>query len=538
MEQSVKLSDYYYMLRRQLWLIVLTIVVVSVGAAAVAYLLPPVYQASAKILVESQQIPDELARSTVTSGVSERLQLIEQRLMTRENLLAVSEKSKLYANRPDMTPTDVVDAMRAATKISPINLSTGARGPVTVSAFVITFQSNQAALAAQVTNEFVSSVLEQNLKSRSARASETLSFFKQETERLLAALSRTETEISDYKRENEGSLPDGLEFRRTELANLQERDYIREQRRVQLEENLRALVSLRDRGVTAAGLPGVPQTAQERDLAELERQLLQRRAVFADSHPEIKNLLQRIAALEAAIKAAGPAPQPGVTAVQAEVQSQQFELLRQIEALNTQLKLLADQEVASRARAKQLEESIAQTPQVELTLNALIRRRNELQSQYQNAVQKQADAETGEKLEVNQQAERFEVIEQAQVPQAPVAPNRVLIAVGGFFGSIAAALALAFAIEMLNTSIRTAGDLQRKLGLWPIVMIPYISTDQESFRRRWSRRVTVLLVLIIVPSALYAIDQFYYPLPLLVQTVLSKTGLDTVVQVILNRFGG
>lgn len=533
MEQTVKISDYLYMLRRQVWLILATIVVVTSVATLVAYVLPATYEASAKILVESQQIPDELARSTVTSGVTERLQLIEQRLMTRENLLAVADKVGLYADRPDMTPTDVVESMRAATTITPINLTTSLRGPVTVSAFTITFTSTSALRAAEVTNEFVSSALEQNLKARSARASETLNFFKQETERLLAELSRTETEISDYKRQNEGSLPDSLDFRRTELANLQERDFVREQRRLVLEEEMRALEDLREATLGDPLASGATATPQQRDLAELERALVQRRALYSDTHPEIKNLKQRIAALEAAIlSAADVSDAPG-----ASVNPQDAEFQRKIDLIKTQLKLLDDQETASNERRTVLEASIAATPQVELTLNALNRRREELQAQYDNAVVKQAEAETGEKLEVNQQAERFEVIEQAQVPEVPVAPNRVLIAAGGFFGSIAMGLGLALAIELMNSSIRTAGDLQRRLGLWPVVMVPYIATDVELRRRRWRLRVGVLTILIVLPAALFAIDQYYYPLSLIIETVLGKTGLDAVVQQISNRFG-
>ena len=61
-------------------------------AVGMAYKLPPVYLSTALILVESQQIPSELARSTVTTSAADRLELIEQRLMTRENLLEIIER--------------------------------------------------------------------------------------------------------------------------------------------------------------------------------------------------------------------------------------------------------------------------------------------------------------------------------------------------------------------------------------------------------------------------------------------------------------
>jgi len=58
--------------------------------------LPPVYEASAKILVESQLIPIDLAQPTVTANALERVQAIEQRLMTRDNLLDIVRKFDLF----------------------------------------------------------------------------------------------------------------------------------------------------------------------------------------------------------------------------------------------------------------------------------------------------------------------------------------------------------------------------------------------------------------------------------------------------------
>ena len=86
-------------IRRRLPLVFVVALCGVLLSGAIAYLLPPVYQSTARILVESQQIPDDLARSTVTASAAERLQLIEQRLMTRENLLSVAARLDLFLER-------------------------------------------------------------------------------------------------------------------------------------------------------------------------------------------------------------------------------------------------------------------------------------------------------------------------------------------------------------------------------------------------------------------------------------------------------
>ena len=115
--QGIDILSYVKALMRRVWTILIVFILGSVLAAAVAYVLPPVYESTARILVESQQIPEELAQSTVGQSAAERLQFIQQRLMTRQNLLDLINRIGLFADRPDLTPTDKVDLVRDATKL-------------------------------------------------------------------------------------------------------------------------------------------------------------------------------------------------------------------------------------------------------------------------------------------------------------------------------------------------------------------------------------------------------------------------------------
>src|SRR5690349_19329394 len=115
--------SYYWQLLKRRWLyFLLPFVAVVVGGVGVALLLPPTYLAEGKVLVQSQQIPSELVRSTVTSAAQERIQVIQQRTMTRENLIAIADKFKLFPDkRALMSPTELVDAVKKNTKIAPVD---------------------------------------------------------------------------------------------------------------------------------------------------------------------------------------------------------------------------------------------------------------------------------------------------------------------------------------------------------------------------------------------------------------------------------
>src|SRR5690625_1285522 len=100
-------TTYLRAIVRRLWLVLLIFVVGSGLAVSSAYLLPPVFESSAKILVESQQIPQDLAQSTVPQGAAERLTLIEQRLMTRDNLLDLVRRLDLFPEYTHLSPSEI-----------------------------------------------------------------------------------------------------------------------------------------------------------------------------------------------------------------------------------------------------------------------------------------------------------------------------------------------------------------------------------------------------------------------------------------------
>ncbi len=81
--------------RRFLWLIVPSVLILIVGSFLVV-IQRSIYSAEGKILVESQEIPTDLVRPTVTTAAVERVQVIEQRMLTRDNLLAIINKYGLF----------------------------------------------------------------------------------------------------------------------------------------------------------------------------------------------------------------------------------------------------------------------------------------------------------------------------------------------------------------------------------------------------------------------------------------------------------
>ncbi len=102
---------------RRLPLFIPVTLVFSVIAFVVAISLPAQFESSSRLLVESPQIDDKLARSTVDIAAAEQLQIIEQRLLTRPNLLEIARKYSALDGLNDMSPDKIVTQMRQRTVI-------------------------------------------------------------------------------------------------------------------------------------------------------------------------------------------------------------------------------------------------------------------------------------------------------------------------------------------------------------------------------------------------------------------------------------
>ena len=94
-EYELSLKDYIAIIKDRALLLGVTIVVILAISVAVALSVPPLYQSTGTILVESQQISPELVSANNSSFADERIEVIRQRVMTRDNLLRIIDKYQI-----------------------------------------------------------------------------------------------------------------------------------------------------------------------------------------------------------------------------------------------------------------------------------------------------------------------------------------------------------------------------------------------------------------------------------------------------------
>jgi uncharacterized protein involved in exopolysaccharide biosynthesis len=282
---------YYWELIKRRWAyFVIPFVVIASAGVGVALLWPATYLSEGKILVQSQQIPTELVRPTVTSAAQERIQVIEQRTMSRDNLVAIVDKFQLFPDkRTLMSVTELVALMKKQTKIAPVDLQLDFKqrsrleNPTIV--FSVGFEYSDPATATRVANELMTRILSEDLRDRTSRATDTTKFLAREVQKLQADNAALEARIAQLR----------------------------------LSQSKPAASAGTDQPATVLG--------------QLKSELVQKSALYSDRHPFIQSLKRQIEAMEKAVTA----PVNAVSGTSSGASASLDALVAQQEALQTNL---------------------------------------------------------------------------------------------------------------------------------------------------------------------------------------------------------
>jgi uncharacterized protein involved in exopolysaccharide biosynthesis len=484
---------------------------VSAVAITLAAILPPSYRSEASMLVEPQQIPGDLAQATVSVDPYEQAQIIEQRIMTRANLLDLSERIGLHADRPEMSANarigDVAGRIEFIGFEPDVTRQRGVPGAIVLG---VAFEAPTAEYAVKGANELVNLILQENVRLRTDRAGDTAEFFQAEVDRLGAEIETQSRRIAEMKTANVDALPDSLTARRAQQQVEQERLLALEREEAALRNQRETVVWVFER----TGRTAVALSPEEEELETLKSELRRQRAIYAPTSPPIRLLETRIAALEGLV--ADQRAQRAVPDAEGNATEPASELEVELAPIDARLDFIAQEKALIQTTLAELDASIQATPENEMVLAGLERELANLEQQYEAAVGNLGQAGIGERIEVLSKGERFSLIEPPSEPTSPASPNRTLIAGAGVVGGLGLGVGFVMLLELLNRSIRRPVEIAQRLGAQPFATLPYIRTRQE---RRWKRGAIVgalAAILIGVPLLLLAVHTFYMPLDALI----------------------
>jgi uncharacterized protein involved in exopolysaccharide biosynthesis len=524
---TMDLKFYFALFLRRLHYFLLLLALGTAVGVTLALVLPPVFVARAVLIVESEQIPDELAAATVRTAATEQLQIIQQRILTRERLLEMANQLDIYADRDTtgatrLTADEIVADLRERIKIQTTGGQANARNAPQATIVTVSFDAPTAALSAAVTNEVVTMMLQENVEIRTRVAAQTLDFFTQEVEKLDQELIDLGAQILVFQEANIDALPDSLDFRRSQQAAAQERLLQFDRDEATLRDRRNRMVALYEAtGEVASAQQAEPLTPEAAQLKQLENDLAAAQAVLSPENPRVRILQAQITALAETV-AAQEAAAGGQIAEDGETLSD-YDI--QLADLDGQLDFIADQREQITAAMEALRVSIEATPGNANALETMQRDYANVRMQYDQAVANKARAETGDMIEALAKGQRISVIEQAIAPSEPESPNRPLLAAAGIGAGFALGIGLIVLLELLNTAVRRPVDLTAKLGITAFATLPFVRTRWEIRRRRLVIGLAFVLAVVAIPAGLFWVNAEVTPLDLLFGRVLDRISL-------------
>lgn len=258
--------------------------VLSALAVLVAVSLPAVYVSQMRLVVATPPVPDVAAPAIASPPVLEHLQIIEQRLMTRANMLQVAEQSAVFSASQERTPDQLVAEMRARTTI---DLPT-ARNALPM--MTIGFQAPTPAQTADVLTAYLDVIRRDDAAALQNQMHAAQEILQAEGARLGAELDDLANQIATLKAAHAQALPEDLQLRHTQLVRLEDQE-------ARLSAQIAAVRLTRDRLVAPylgeGGIVASDAEALDRVAAALPRVL---RGQFADLSAQISALAaQRLA---------------------------------------------------------------------------------------------------------------------------------------------------------------------------------------------------------------------------------------------------
>ncbi len=578
-EQEKTLAEYVEAFKRRKTQLLTTFVVILLLAMGITFGLPAIYQSSAIILIEQQEIPQDLVRSTVTSFADQRVQMISQRVMTTTNLMGIIDKYDLYSEDRKREPVEVIleqireDIHLEMISADVVDPKTGKAAKATI-AFSLGYENETPMLSQKVANELVSLFLNENLKNRSEMAKEASDFMTDEVTRLSKKITASETKLASFKERNAGSLPELMNLNlelmdrhereitevQRQIRSLQERKIYLESELSQLNPNLgtfsetgERILGAADRlkvleteylSLTARYAPSHPDVVRlKKEMQALETEsgsggskseislrlkearadLVTSREKYSPEHPDVKRLTRLVASLEEQMTRA-----PVVAASTKEEKPDNpayIQLQAQLAAANSDLSTMRGRESGLRNKLKEYEERLIQTPQVEREYRSLMRDYERSLAEYQEISAKQVQADLARTLESENKGERFTMIEPPLLPEEPASPNRLALGFLGLIFAFAGGFGTVAISESMDRTVYGRKGVERLLGEPPLAVIPYIETSGEKGQRYIKNIMTILFILGVIAAILFAVHMFIKPLDVMWFIGLRKLGL-------------
>lgn len=455
----------YYTLRERAWMIALCLLIT--GLATTAYLIrtPKIYEGKLILQVEQeeqkilniQRVQHEDAASV------EFLKTIEQSLESRTLFERVLDTNSLATNgrfvrldpgAPKPTREQLVTRLA---KMVEVKLRKGSR------LIDVTVEHTDPELAAQIANSLVNEFLGQNYEYSSSSSDLAFSFLKNEEIRLKAKLEQSELAMQDYKEQTKSvSLEDRQNVVVEKLKELNQKVTEAKSVRITHETAYNQAKKLGSDATALMFLPAVtgdPTVADIRvNIGKLESELANLRQRYKERHPRYIQVASQLSEWKNSLTNA---------------------ILNIPQGIRSQYESAKAAEVALEAALVEQETAALALNKRSIVYNKLAREVDSDRTLYESVINRLKETTLTKEIKPS----KIRVVQQAQVPELPIKPNKLKVILLSLVAGIGGGILLALFLSSLDRSLKTVDQTEEFLGVPVVSAIPKFTGAPKGKRK-------------------------------------------------------
>jgi len=475
------LRDVRKLLFRRKWMIATTTLTIALLVSTGAYLSPNLYKATTTIMVDPGKVPESYVKSTATIDANQRLAILQEQILSTTGLGKVVDELGLYRGlKATRTQDDIVALMEKNITVEAI---TGAAPARSLKAFNVSFTAQSAATAAKVSNRLASLFIEENLKVREQQVLGTAEFFHRQLEMAKEDMDEKAQKLAQLRAHYAEDLPESQNLHLQALTSAQlamqgEADAASraERQKVYLQSLLADSPNVVDLDNT-----GSANTGLEEQREHLQVEMDQLRTRYGPGYPDVLSKAAEIQGVEQKIR---DLEKQGKSIPATSEKHHNPAIEGQIAQLDDEIHKHEARQADLGSQIKFRESKIERVPAAQEEITAATNDMAVASDRYKRLEDRKFGADMFSDVEARQQAERFVLLDPAQPPEQPYAPNRVLIDSLGAVAGLVVALCLVVVLELLDSTVKTERELRARFKAPIFGEIPQLSTTSKSRRHR------------------------------------------------------
>jgi succinoglycan biosynthesis transport protein ExoP len=476
-EQSLHLSEYYYILRKHRWMVIAAFIIIVTLTMLFTFLTKPVYRAVATMAIEKERGSSPLTGDTIdyegylnqSITLNTHLKLISSRPIMKKvaselNLdkvtdLEVSPWRDLLAQfRKNIKLLFGVDekSISAEERLEAVADTLSGKTDVELMRDTIllniSVEDHDPVLARDIANAVANAYIEFNISNRLKYSQNTLTKMTDQLYEIKKRLEDSEAEFLEYKQNEKIFSVEGRQ--KVNDQKIQEfNDAYLEARnsRLALDAKLYELKRTLDRhGDIMQVRSLINNTLIEnlyKQLLELEVELSKLNKIYKEKHPKIVQAQTQIDNTKTKL---------------------QQEIDKEVKSMESERSVLVEKENVLQKTLSDFENDALDVNKKTLKYTILQRNVETNQNLYDTLLTKVKEADITGNVDVS----NIRITAEAAMPDSPVKPRKMLnLVLSVIFGLITGA-GLAFLWEYLDRSLHTEEDIERYLGLPVLSVIP------------------------------------------------------------------